>query len=141
MSEKKRKPILCLDFDGVIHSYTSGWQGPRNIPDPPMPGAMAFLREAVKKFEVHIFSSRSHYIGGRWAMKKWLKKHAIAEWGDEKANGHFVFSAEDVYLFVKWPNHKPPALVTIDDRAIQFEGQWPGIVDLLNFKPWKCRVP
>ena len=27
------KPILCLDFDGVLHSYTSGWRGAR-IPDP-----------------------------------------------------------------------------------------------------------
>ena len=29
------KPILCLDFDGVVHSYTSGWKGADVIPDPP----------------------------------------------------------------------------------------------------------
>lgn len=29
------KPILCLDFDGVIHSYASGWKGADVIPDPP----------------------------------------------------------------------------------------------------------
>jgi hypothetical protein len=33
-----RKPILCLDFDGVLHSYTSGWKGAAVIPDPPVPG-------------------------------------------------------------------------------------------------------
>ena len=27
------KPILCLDFDGVIHRYDSGWKGADVIPD------------------------------------------------------------------------------------------------------------
>ena len=40
------KPILCLDFDGVIHSYTSGWKGARIILDPPVPGALDFILAA-----------------------------------------------------------------------------------------------
>ena len=62
------KPILCLDFDGVIHSYTSGWKGADVIPDPPVPGAMAFLWDATDHFRVAIFSSRSNQPGGMKAM-------------------------------------------------------------------------
>ena len=32
------KPTIILDFDGVIHSYTSGWQGADVIGDPPWRG-------------------------------------------------------------------------------------------------------
>ena len=42
-----RKPILCLDFDGVVHSYLSGWKGPWSIPDPPMPGILDFITDAM----------------------------------------------------------------------------------------------
>ena len=38
---------VVFDFDGVIHSYTSGWLGETTIPDPPVPG----IREALK--EIH----------------------------------------------------------------------------------------
>ena len=65
-------PAECLDFDGVLHSYTSGWKGADVIPDPPVEGAIAFLREAVKHFQVEIFSSRSHQPGGGYAMRDWL---------------------------------------------------------------------
>jgi len=68
MSDAKR--ILCLDFDGVLHSYTSGWQGSRNILDPPVDGELKFLEQNWRGFQLCIFSSRSHYFGGRWAMKK-----------------------------------------------------------------------
>lgn len=84
---KKYHPILCVDFDGVLHSYKSGWKGPRCIPDPPVEGAIDWLRSLLSDadcvcamsdryldFDVQIYSSRSRYFGGIRAMKKWLAK-------------------------------------------------------------------
>ena len=120
------KPILCLDFDGVLHSYTSGWQGASIIPDKPVPGAVEFLNEATGKFEVHIFSSRSNQDGGIKAMQTWLEVIVYESLGVRPS-----------WLdLIKWPIEKPPAHVTIDDRAITFTGVWPSIEDLKNFKPW-----
>lgn len=153
------KPILCLDFDGVLHSYTSGWQGATTVADPPVDGALKFLVHALEAFEVHIYSSRSHQFGGVRAMNQWLfdsfvdlginpeipdwwrdfilnhpeirhMRHA-SEWGREvRQAAHIVLGQ------IKWPKQKPSAMVTIDDRAITFTGEWPVIGDLLNFKPW-----
>ena len=123
------KPILCLDFDGVIHSYSSGWQGPTIVADPPVPGAMQFLLDAVEHFEIHIYSSRSHQ-DGIISMMKWTEK-ALQEHGlSKEASWRFVCD------ILKWPDHKPSAKVTIDDRALTFTGVWPSIADLQAFKPW-----
>lgn len=48
------KPILCVDFDGVIHSYTSGWQGETIIADPPVKGALKWLWKATEFWDVQI---------------------------------------------------------------------------------------
>jgi|SRR5678815_746950 len=127
------KPILCLDFDGVIHSYESGWQGADVIPDPPVQGAIDFLREAVKHFRVCIFSSRSHQEGGGTAMRTWLGHHImIAEPG-------IIMQAPPWFTLIEWPLNKPSAFVTLDDRALCFTGQWPSIDYLKSFKPWNKR--
>lgn len=148
------KPILSLDFDGVIHSYRSGWKGPRNIPDEAMPGALQFIVEAQEFFNVHIYSTRSRYFGGRRAMRRWLTKeyskiytygNSLPDWFSNKMNwlsfepALVVFNdaVSDVIKNISFPNHKPPALVTIDDRAIQFKGEWPSVEELLKFKPYK----
>jgi hypothetical protein len=115
-------PILCMDFDGVIHSYSSGWQGADNIPDDPVPGAFAFLIKASGFFEIAIYSSRSGQEGGIKAMQEWMLKHGL--------DSLFVCDT------LKWPTEKPPAFITIDDRAICFDGTFPDPKELRNFKPW-----
>jgi hypothetical protein len=37
---------------------------------------------------------------------------------------------------LEWPTTKPPAHLTIDDRALQFTGAWPGMDEIAAFKPW-----
>jgi len=130
-----RKPILALDFDGVIHSYTSGWQGADVISDPPVPGAMEFIDQAVEKFQVCIFSSRSHQPGGIDAMKMWLTKH-FAEWLRETNPKAGIQYFSDTMDEIQWPLNKPPAMVSIDDRGLTFTGTWPTIESLLAFTPW-----
>ena len=114
--------ILCLDFDGVCHSYTSGWKGADVIPDDPVPGLFEFIREADKHFEIAIFSSRSTQAGGIEAMYGWFEKHCPGITG-----------------CLSFPTEKPPAFVGIDDRVITFEGKWPSIDFLRNFQTWNKR--
>lgn len=147
------KPILCLDFDGVIHSYKSGWNGASEIPDAPVPGALAAIQGYLQAgFEVAIFSSRSKSFGGRWAMKAWLRRHFryhLAETGfehpDDPWTGFDIDELHDeharrIVREIKWPWFKPPALITIDDRALCFDGTWPSADTIRSFKPWNKRA-
>lgn len=127
------KPILVLDFDGVIHSYNSGWKGADVIPDPPVPGAMQFIVDAMNEFVVCVFSSRSHQLGGINAMEQYIAesiRHQLG-YGEE--------AAKAIVESIQFPTEKPPAMVTIDDRAITFTGEWPDLGILKTFKPWNKR--
>lgn len=124
------KPILSIDFDGVLHAYTSGWKGADVVADPPVPGAIDFLREACEFFRVAVFSSRSNQEGGTDAMRCWLDRHIVAAHGEPG----LAWSAA-----IEWPTEKPPAMVTLDDRAVTFTGTFPSVESLLAFKPWNKR--
>jgi hypothetical protein len=124
------KPILCLDFDGVCNSYTSGWQGADIIPDDAVPGLFEFLEQAAPYFDIQVFSSRSHQPGGREAMQTWFEEQR-RKW---RENGGWQGSEEEVSI--SFPTHKPSAFVSLDDRAITFNGQLPDMDFLRNFKPW-----
>jgi hypothetical protein len=156
-----RKPHIVVDWDNVVHGYQSGWKGAAVIPDPPVPGALEFLVRALDRFTVNILSSRSHQWGGRGAMKRYLREHLLALGGCDPQGGQFEYeipdwwsayvhqqsamepwwhevhnAANQVVREIKWPIFKPPALVTIDDRAITFTGTFPTLDEIAAFKPW-----
>lgn len=131
------RPTLCLNFDGVIHSYISGWIEADFIPDPPVPGAMQFLYDTIQHFDVVIFSSRSGQDGGCRAMSSWIKYWARKELDNVEP----TYCANAVINAIchrkeAWPVTKPSAFLTIDDRGWTFDGKFPPIQELLKFKPW-----
>ena len=125
------KKTICVDFDGVIHGYDSGWKGADVAPDLPVTGAIEGLHRLCDdpEIEVAIYSSRSGRDGGITVMKLWLDFHE----GYPKIEG----SRPPLSERCVFPESKPPAIVYIDDRAIQFDGDWSKITpDLKNFVPW-----
>lgn len=125
------KPILCLDFDGVCHSYTSGWKGVDVIPDDAVPGLFEFLEEAAPHFDIQVFSSRSHHPGGPEAMAFWFYAQR-KKWREAGGQGSEIVS-------ISFPKEKPSAFVSLDDRGLTFDGTWPDVEMLRNFKPWNKR--
>lgn len=133
-----QKPILCIDFDGVIHRYDSGWKGASFIPDPVVPGFFEWAEKAAQHFRLVIYSSRSKEPEAVDAMMVWLAEQCKA-W--RASSGMHVIETP---LSFEFATEKPPAFVTIDDRAVTFEGDWsdprldPAV--LLTFKPWNKRA-
>lgn len=123
------KPLICLDFDGVLHSYTSGWQRADVVLDPPVAGMASFLELLSAHFKIAVYSSRSHQPGGIAAMQNWLQNALKLKFGD----------LPYWYKDIEWPTEKPAAHVSIDDRALTFTGRWPSIDELRRFKPWNKR--
>jgi hypothetical protein len=113
------KPILALDFDGVIHRYSKGWAD-GTIYDPPTEGFAEWLPQALEHFTVIIVSSRIN-AGGAEAIIAWMDKHNIPD------RNRLIYSRT-----------RPPAFITIDDRAVTFTGDWGDYPMrwLTAFKPW-----
>lgn len=111
------KKTLLFDFDGVVHSYKSGWQGIDVIPDKPVKGIKEAIESLRNDYKIIIYSSRCIKKEGIEAIKKYCKEHEI----------YF----DDVV------DKKPPAFLTIDDRCICFKGDADTLKTKIDyFVPW-----
>lgn len=120
---------VMIDFDGVIHSYTTKFERPEIIPDPPVPGAIEWLEDLdANGFETIIFTARinretiidpPHKDEVVRAIRTWLLIHSY-----NRANSILITDQ-------KFHGH-----VYIDDRAWRFTGKFPTADELLELKPW-----
>ena len=120
MKNGKGKNVV-FDFDGVMHPYKRGWEGAENINEGPTPGIEKVIKELRDDgYRIVIMSTRASDQPGRIAINNWLEKYEIEV--DE----------------ITWK--KVPAIVYIDDRAIQFTGDTKTLKEQIdNFVPWTNR--
>lgn len=115
-----KKYTVAVDFDGVLHSYTSPWVDASVIPDPPVAGAADWLNAIREDFEVVIFTTRGNCDEGREAVRWYLGEAGVRD------AASLVVTHEKI-----------PALVYIDDRALRFDGKnFPTAREVHQLKPW-----
>lgn len=112
------KKTIVFDFDGVIHSYKSGWKGIDIIPDEPVQGIKDAIVEIRKAgYYVAVVTTRATDMKGAEAVWAYLKKHDIK-----------VDSVGSM---------KPPAICYIDDRGLKFDGKTDKLLEQIeNFHSW-----
>ena len=150
------KYTVAVDFDGVLHSYSSPWINAHTIPDPPVAGALEWLVRTSGGFAIAINSTRCKSWRGRRAMRAWLRHHlrSIAKdwdstpawWPNYISQFAFAdpwpdevdFAITQFLRNVSFPRHKPVALIYLDDRAVRFTGpgSFPSKEAIHRAKPW-----
>lgn len=102
------KPNICVDFDGVINTYT-GWNGPDDLYKPRQ-GVKEFLTTLSETYNLIIFTVRDV-----WRVREWMKLYSLP--------------------FDEITNKKVGAIAYIDDRALKFTGNYNETLnELRNFK-------
>lgn len=121
---KKKGKTICIDFDGVLSDYSSGYQGEDVFGDmiKGADSATQILKE--KGWTVIIYTTRPVTD----ALKKWLEDNKISydyinENPDQPKDSEGSKLMADIYL---------------DDRGMRFNGDWDWTIrDIASFMPWE----
>jgi hypothetical protein len=119
---KRYFKTISIDFDGVIHAYTSPFTTSTDIHDGPVDGALQFIRDAFDRgYGIQIHTARANDSKCEAAIVDWLHKHGLEV--------HYIDNIIISQL-------KKGAVVYIDDRGFRFEGQFPTFDQIEAFQQW-----
>jgi hypothetical protein len=113
---------VCVDFDGVIHAYSRGWQD-GSIYDQPLPGAIEALDLLMDDYAVIVHSTRDPE-----QIAPWLRERGVACRTDGVPDEREFWNVTGTVLVTR---RKYPAVAYIDDRAIRFRN-WDQALDDLT---------
>ena len=110
--DKKFKRTILIDLDGVLNEYTGGFD--KDFIPPIKVGAKEFLENLSIDFEIKLFTTRNKILATKWLIENNIDKYF-----------------EDI------TNIKDLAWLYIDDRCINFDGNFENLTNSVNlFKPW-----
>ena len=106
------KKTILIDLDGVLNSYDGIYE--EDYIPPIREGAFEFVKNLSVNYRLVLFTSRNLLLASRWLMENKLDKYI-----------------ENV------TNIKEPAYLIIDDRCINFQGNYDKIFNkIINYKAW-----
>ena len=106
-----QKTIL-LDLDGVLNKYDGNYD--KEYIPPIKEGAYELIKELSQNYEIIIFTTRNSLMASKWIIENGLDKYV-----------------ENV------TNIKEPAYLIIDDRCINFKGDYKRLKkEIEKFNVW-----
>ena len=106
------KKTILIDLDGVLNTYTGNFD--ENIIPPIKDGALEFIKNLSANYKIIIFTTRNRLLASEWIINNGLK--------------NYVFDVTNV---------KEPSYLMIDDRCINFDGNFDNLQSQINnFKVW-----
>ena len=106
------KKTILMDLDGVLNSYTGNYN--ENYIPPIRDGAFKFLENLSKQYIIKLFTTRNSTIANEWIKDNRLE--------------NFITAVTNI---------KEPAYLYIDDRCINFDGNYDNLKNKIdNFKVW-----
>ena len=122
-----KKRTICIDFDGVLHDYSKGYQG-KDVFGTMIPNADNATQLLHKNgWTIIIYTTREKSE----KLENWLKDHKIVydyinenpKQPDDAKEGKLI---ADIYL---------------DDRGVCFQGNWDEWLmnQIAGFQPWQVQ--